>query len=152
MKNFISRSLEDTKKLAEIIAKIMKGGDTLFLNGDLGAGKTAFVRYLISALLNQNIDVTSPTFSIMNLYSNDDLSIAHMDLYRLKTKGDLVETGVIDSLGTNISLIEWPDLLKGMIDDFFEISIKLRKGSLVREFCFNDKLSKLLDKNYAYFQ
>lgn len=152
MKNFISRSVDDTKKLAVIIAKILKRGDTLFLRGDLGAGKTTFVKYLISSLFNKpDLEITSPTFSIMNLYSDDNFTVAHMDLYRLKTKIDLIETGVIDSIGLNISLIEWPDLLSGIVDDFFEIFIKLKKNSMEREFEFNDALAKLIDKNYEHF-
>ena len=81
-------SLKDTKKLSEKISKIVKLGDTIFLYGEIGVGKTTFVRFLVNHLEVENkikkSDILSPTFNIVYDYEIKETKILHYDLYRLK--------------------------------------------------------------------
>ena len=82
------KSLEDIKKLSKKISKIIKAGDVIFLYGEIGVGKTTFVRFFINHLENKNkinsSDVLSPTFNIVYDYDIGKVKILHYDLYRLK--------------------------------------------------------------------
>ena len=119
-----SRSLEHTRVLANDLAAALRPGDVIKLIGDLGAGKTTFVRMLVHAMGGDESSVSSPTFVIMNIYPRSDRNgeeqppLAHMDCYRLGDESELDALGwdqIIDS-GT-IILIEWPDRIAGAIPD-----------------------------------
>jgi tRNA threonylcarbamoyl adenosine modification protein YjeE len=101
-------SLEHTKSFAQNLAPLLKNTDILALEGPLGAGKTAFARFLIQALTQQPVDVTSPTFNIVQLYDTPTYPIWHFDLYRLKSEEELFETGFEEALTHGLLLIEWP--------------------------------------------
>ena len=110
-----SRSLEHTRVIANDLAAALRPGDVIKLIGDLGAGKTTFVRMLVHAMGGDESSVSSPTFVIMNLYprSNDRPPIAHLDCYRLGDESELDALGwdqVIDSGA--IIFIEWPDRIE----------------------------------------
>ena len=79
---YVSRSVEETYRIAEVLAKSLSGGEVVLLDGDLGAGKTTFVKGLAKALGVEDV-VTSPTFTLMNEYKGDKLWLYHFDLYRL---------------------------------------------------------------------
>lgn len=106
-----SRSDEDTAALARDLASRLKPGDVVLLSGNLGAGKTAFVRGLAEGLGIDPTDVSSPTFTIVHEYRGGRLTLYHVDLYRLEraATGDLglEEMGVADG----VLAIEWPDRL-----------------------------------------
>jgi tRNA threonylcarbamoyladenosine biosynthesis protein TsaE len=106
-----SRSEEETAALARELASGLKPGDVVLLSGDLGAGKTAFVRGLAEGLGIDPREVSSPTFTIVHEYRGGRLTLYHVDLYRLeKTATDdlgLEEMGVADG----VLAIEWPDRL-----------------------------------------
>lgn len=100
------------------LAPFLQAGDCVLLHGDLGTGKTTFVRGLIQGCAAQNdlppCDVPSPTFTLVQLYTFGDTSFHHYDLYRLPEQDnerDLVEIGLTDSLDKSVVLIEWPDRL-----------------------------------------
>jgi tRNA threonylcarbamoyladenosine biosynthesis protein TsaE len=102
------RSLEQTANLAQKLAVQLSLGDVIALKGDLGAGKTTFSKYLISSLLGKETAVTSPTFQLLQIYSN----IYHYDLYRLRSQEEIYELGIEDALnGKNIVIIEWPEII-----------------------------------------
>ena len=110
------RSIRDTKQLAENISKIIKTDDTIFLYGEIGVGKTTFVRFLINYLETKNklkkSDILSPTFNIVYDYSIKKKIILHYDLYRLKNYNDILELGIFENDSNHIKIIEWPELIK----------------------------------------
>ncbi len=100
-----------TADLAVALAPILKPGDVVALDGDLGAGKTAFARALINALPGDPEDVPSPTFTLVQTYERGGVEIWHFDLYRLEDPDEAFELGIEDAFQDAISLIEWPDKL-----------------------------------------
>ena len=106
---------ESTKELAENFANYLKGGEIIFLYGEMGVGKTTFIRYLINQLQkNQNLqqtEVTSPTFNLLNEYHVKDLFIKNYDLYRLKDKSEITNLDLFENNKDSIILIEWPQLI-----------------------------------------
>lgn len=101
----------DTIALAEAIAPILRPGDTLLLSGEIGAGKSAFARAVIRALANAQIEVPSPTFTLVQTYDLSVGDIWHCDLYRLTHPDEALELGLDEAFETAICLIEWPDRL-----------------------------------------
>ncbi|WP_237152673.1 tRNA (adenosine(37)-N6)-threonylcarbamoyltransferase complex ATPase subunit type 1 TsaE [Oryzibacter oryziterrae] len=99
-----------TRRLAADLAAVCAVGDVIALNGDLGMGKSAFARALIRALAGDpELEVPSPTFTLVQTYETARLPVAHFDLYRLSDPGELLEIGFDDALNTALSLIEWPE-------------------------------------------
>lgn len=115
MSQFACIRLEDeaaTAAIAGQIAARLGPGDTLLLEGPIGAGKTTFARALIRARLGRpREDVPSPTFTLVQTYEADGVEIWHCDLYRLTDSQDILELGLEDAFATAICLIEWPDRL-----------------------------------------
>ena len=113
-----SLSDEDaTATLATQIAPLIGLGDTLLLEGPIGAGKSAFARALIRARLGRMEDVPSPTFTIVQTYEDDAGDIWHCDLYRLTHPEEALELGLEEAFETAICLIEWPDRLGDVASD-----------------------------------
>ena len=87
------RTLEDTKNFSKKISEIIKAGDTIFLRGEIGVGKTTFVRFLINYLEEEEglekSDILSPTFNIVYDYYIGNIKILHYDLYRIKKQNDI---------------------------------------------------------------
>ena len=110
-KAIVTRSEEDTEEVARELAATLQAGDVVLLSGNLGAGKTAFVRGLAAGLDIDPADVSSPTFTLVHEYGGGRLKLFHVDLYRLDraATGDLglEEMGVADG----VLAIEWPDRL-----------------------------------------
>jgi tRNA threonylcarbamoyladenosine biosynthesis protein TsaE len=108
-------SEETTKELAKQFSNYLKGGEIIFLYGEMGVGKTTFVKYLINQFqIKKNLqttEVTSPTFNLLNEYEIEDLKIKHFDLFRLKDKFELKSLDLFESNKSTITLIEWPQLI-----------------------------------------
>ncbi len=103
-----------TARLARRISARVGAGDTLLLDGPIGAGKSTFARALIQsrlAALGRAEDVPSPTYTLVQTYDAGGVEILHADLFRLKSTGELVELGLDDAFGAALCLIEWPDRL-----------------------------------------
>ena len=119
--SYTNLSLDELNALAVRIAPQLHRSDVITLNGTLGAGKTAFARLIIQALVNEKIEVTSPTFSILNSYTipqiTPPLEINHFDLYRLNTIEEAYECGIEETLVTGINLIEWADIIAPLLTD-----------------------------------
>ncbi|MBM3468815.1 MAG: tRNA (adenosine(37)-N6)-threonylcarbamoyltransferase complex ATPase subunit type 1 TsaE [Alphaproteobacteria bacterium] len=98
-------------KLAHLLAKNLDKGNIIALWGDLGTGKTTFARTLIQALTNENVDVPSPTFTLVQIYDSTKGEIWHCDLYRLKAAEEFIEIGLEEAFHSSICLIEWPERL-----------------------------------------
>ena len=109
-------SEETTKELANNFSNYLKGGEVIFLYGEMGVGKTTFVKYLINQLLIkknlQTTEVTSPTFNLLNEYEVDNLIIKHYDLFRLKNESEIKNLDLFDQNKNTITLIEWPELIE----------------------------------------
>lgn len=115
------RSAEETAELARKIARHVSAGDTLLLEGPLGAGKTHFARALIQQLLAEHglhEDVPSPTFTLVQTYDTGPLEIWHADLYRLSSPDELIELGLEDAFEAALCLVEWPDRLGAHVPDW----------------------------------
>ena len=114
---------KDTKSVAEKFSKLIKQGDFILLSGNLGVGKTTFVKYVINFFQKANkqkiTEVTSPTFTVMNEYQIKKILIKHYDLYRIKNKKELNNLGIQENLKDQITLVEWPEIIK---------KIKIQKG------------------------
>lgn len=106
---FISESTNKTEEFAQRLAKLLKPNDCIAFIGPMGMGKTAFVRGLAKGL-NLTGEVCSPTFSLVNEYKGDNLTLYHFDMYRVNNLDDLYSTGFFDYLESdNILAIEWSE-------------------------------------------
>ena len=118
-------SLEDTFDLSKKVGKLLSNGDVIFLYGEIGVGKTTFVRGLINNLeVEKGIDesqILSPTFNIVFDYKIKNLTIMHYDLYRLKNSKDINELGIFAEINDHIILIEWPELIEKKPDSRIEM-------------------------------
>ena len=124
MTEYFSKSISDTERIAAEIASKLKKGDVLALYGEMGAGKTAFVRGLVGALCPECLPlVHSPTFAIVNEYEGNSVTVYHYDLYRIADEDDLYSTGFYDRLGGDgIIVTEWSELIESAIpDDAFRL-------------------------------
>jgi len=134
-----SESVDDTARLAELIAPVLVAGDTILLQGKIGAGKSHFARALIKArLAAANIfeDVPSPTYTLVQTYDDGITEIWHSDLYRLSDTNELVELGLEHAFENAICLVEWPDRL-GSLQPTDRLDIELKaKGETERTFIF----------------
>lgn len=136
-----SKSKEATLELGRSLGKIVQGGDTLCLTGDLGAGKTALAKG-IAAGLGITSAVTSPTFTLIQEYAvslrSTPLRLVHMDLYRLQRPEEVEVIGVEDAFQTDaICLIEWPEIAKDYLpEDRLDIQIQ-GSGEDIRIFTFH---------------
>ena len=137
MKKYISNSVEDTNKIAAEFARTIEPGQIVLLVGDLGAGKTAFVKGVVKALHGDPDQVTSPTFTIVNEYSLDDFPIYHFDLYRLENPNELYNIGFEEYFyGSGVCFIEWPERAPDFFDDS-TIVVNIKKlGDNKREISF----------------
>lgn len=114
-----------TAALAHHVAEIVGAGDLVTLSGDLGAGKTAFARALIRHLCkDEELDVPSPTFTLMQVYVGPDYSIVHADLYRIRSADELVELGWDEASSNALVLVEWPERAAvAMSEDRLDIAL-----------------------------
>ena len=133
-------SLEsDTANLAKKFSKFLKKGDVLFLYGEIGVGKTTFIKHLINNFESDNniylSEVTSPTFNILNEYKISNLIIEHYDLFRIKNINESKNIGLLESKTDVITLIEWPEKIvnkpKNTIDLRFEYDENFDKRFIV---------------------
>ena len=127
-----------TKDLANQILKKLKVGDIIFLYGDMGVGKTTFIKHLIHAFQKKNnlklSEITSPTFNILNEYEINQIKINHYDLFRLKSTQELQNLNLFESCSKAITLIEWPQIIaekpKNLIELRFNYEDDYKKRSL----------------------
>ena len=108
-------SEETTKELAKELTHYLKGGEIIYLYGEMGVGKTTFVKHLINQFQKNKklhiTEVTSPTFNLLNEYVVNDLIIKHYDLFRLKDESEITNLDLFENNPNTITLIEWPQLI-----------------------------------------
>lgn len=120
------RNLKELEDFASEFASTLKIGDIICLTGDLGAGKTEFVRKVIQVLSSKDIVVPSPTFTLVQEYETKIGPIFHYDLYRLESPEEILELGIEEAYGQGISFIEWPNRLGPYLpNNRIDIDIKI---------------------------
>ena len=148
----IDISLEvKTAELAKKFSRILKKGDVVFFHGEIGVGKTTFIRYLINCFQIKNYlnltEVTSPTFNLVNEYDVGVFIIQHYDLYRLKSSHETKNIGLLENQKEILTLIEWPEKIDNKIDNkidlFFEYGEEMKKRFLSVKGLSNEKLDAI---------
>ena len=131
------KSIKDTQNFSKNISKIIRPGDVIFLYGEIGVGKTTFVRFFINCLEDmnkiKNSDVLSPTFNIVYDYDVGNIKILHYDLYRLKNYKDISQLGMFETSNDRIKLIEWPELIETKPKDRIDILFQYYKSKNSRK-------------------
>ena len=109
-------SEKSTRELAEKLTSYFKGGEYVFLYGEMGVGKTTFVKYFVNKFHTDNklkmTEVTSPTFNLLNEYQTNNFMIKHYDLFRIKNSSEIKDLDIFEKNEKIITLVEWPQLLK----------------------------------------
>ena len=124
---FTSHSESETMDLAFNLASKLHIGDVVVLTGDLGSGKTKFVEGFLK-YFNLDKEISSPTFTIVNEYKNDDINIYHFDVYRLSDSDEFYAIGGEEYFSTGICLIEWGEIIKDVLPENY-IHITFEKDS-----------------------
>ena len=149
----IDISLEvKTAELAKNFSKILKKGDIVFFHGEIGVGKTTFIRHLVNCLQANNqlhqTEVTSPTFNLVNEYDVGVFIIQHYDLYRLTNSHETKNIGLLENQKEILTLIEWPEKIKNMINNkidlFFEYEDDMNKRFLSIKGLSKEQLNEII--------
>ena len=149
----IDISLEvKTAELAKKLSKILKKGDVVLFHGEIGVGKTTFIRHLINNFQENNslnlTEVTSPTFNLVNEYDVGIFIIQHYDLYRLTNSDEVKNIGLLENPKEILTLIEWPEKINYKINDridlFFEYGKDMNKRFVSIKGLNNKKLNEII--------
>jgi len=121
-------SEKKTEELAKKISRRLKLGHVVFFIGEMGVGKTTFIRYLINNLQKKSrlkiTEVTSPTFNLLNEYKIKEIKVNHYDLFRIKSLDEIHNLGLFDDISNSITLIEWPQKIKPKPKNLIELNFK----------------------------
>ena len=124
-------SEKKTEQLAYKFSKKIKPGDVVFFFGEIGVGKTTFIRYLINSFQRENklelTEVTSPTFNLLNEYQIKDIKINHYDLFRIKSVDEIKNLGLFQEIKKTIVLIEWPQIINEIPKNLIELVFEYKK-------------------------
>ena len=147
----IVRTLPDaaaTQALAREVSLFARAGDTIALGGDLGAGKTTFARAFIRALAGRDdVEVPSPTFTLVQTYDETRVRVVHCDLYRLADPRDLDELGIEEALADSIALVEWPQNAGGLLPgDILRLDLEQAGAGRVARLAANGAWADRLDR------
>jgi tRNA threonylcarbamoyladenosine biosynthesis protein TsaE len=129
-------SEKETEELAGTFLKKIKPGCFIFLYGEIGVGKTTFIRYLINQFQKLNkleiTEVTSPTFNLLNEYQINDFKINHYDLFRLKSTEEIKNLDLFEDNKNTITLVEWPQIIKEKPKNLIELVFEYGKDHKTR--------------------
>jgi len=129
-------SEKKTEELARKILKKIKPGNVIFLYGEMGVGKTTFIKYLINEFQKiqkiKTTEVTSPTFNILNEYSINQIKIDHYDLFRLKSVEEIKNLRLFEDNVNTITLIEWPQMIEKKPKNLIELIFEYEKDYQTR--------------------
>ena len=121
-------SEKKTEELAKKISNKLKLGHVVYFVGEMGVGKTTFIRYIINNFQKENkiqlTEVTSPTFNILNEYKIKEIKINHYDLFRIKSSDEIQNLGLFDNISKTITLIEWPQKIKPKPKNLIELNFE----------------------------
>jgi len=133
MKSFTANKIEDLATIAENILPDIKAQKNILFYGEMGTGKTTFIKTICKALGCED-EISSPTYAIVNEYQTPSFKFFHFDLYRLNNLDELLDIGFEEYLEQEaICLIEWPQIAEKLIDDFLKIEIH-KIDSIQRKF------------------
>ncbi len=134
-------SEKKTKEVADKFSKKIKPGNVVFLYGEMGVGKTTFVRYLINQLQKDNkskvTEVTSPTFTLLNEYQINQIKINHYDLFRLKSVEEIKNLDLFNENINTVTLVEWPQIIKEKPKNLIELNFEYGKDHETRSLQIN---------------
>ena len=134
-------SEKETEELASTFLKKIKPGCFIFLYGEIGVGKTTFIRYLINQFQKLNkleiTEVTSPTFNLLNEYQINDFKINHYDLFRLKSSEEIKNLDLFEDNKNTITLVEWPQIIKEKPKNLIELVFEYGKDHKTRSVQIN---------------
>ena len=143
-------SEKQTKIISEKLSKYLANGDIVYLFGNIGSGKTTFVKYLINNLQKKNKEnvqeIPSPTFNILNEYKVKNLKIFHYDLYRLKSIKELENIGHIKHHKDKLIFVEWPELLEKNILNLIILNFEYENNFSKRSLTISSRNEKLIDE------
>jgi len=129
-------SEKNTEELAAKFLNKIKPGDIIFLYGEIGVGKTTFVRYLVNKFQKENkleiTEVTSPTFNLLSEYQINQIKINHYDLFRLKSSEEINNLDLFGDSKNSITLIEWPQMIKEKPKNLIELFFEYEKNHQTR--------------------
>ena len=142
---------KDTKLVAERLSKLINLGDFILLTGNLGVGKTTFIKYIINSIQRINrqklSEVPRPTFNITNEYQIKKILIKHYDLYRIKNKSELINLGFQENLKKQITLVEWPEMVNKLkIKNIISLIFKYNKSYTERYLTIISKNKKIINE------
>lgn len=124
MQSLICKNENETREFAKNLASILKKGDVIVLSGELGAGKTKFVEGILEHF-NLQEEISSPTFTIVNEYQNDEINIYHFDLYRLSDIYEFENIGGEEYFNKGICIFEWGELIEDILpNDYIKIKFE----------------------------
>ena len=133
----IVKSLEHLNQISKKILQKLENGDSIFLIGEIGVGKTTLTRHLINNIQSQKglkeTEVLSPTFNLLYEYEIKDLKIMHYDLYRIKKAEELEHLGIFSENEKTITIVEWPDLIKTPLTNKLEVHLEYGKNDNERK-------------------
>ena len=129
-------SEKKTEEIASQISKKLKPGNIVFLYGEMGVGKTTFVRYLINGFQKKDklklTEVTSPTFNLLNEYQLQKIKINHYDLFRIKSAKEIKDLDLFEESNNSITLVEWPEMIYKKPKNLIELIFEYEKDHLSR--------------------
>ena len=129
-------SEKNTEELAAKFLNKIKPGNIIFLYGEIGVGKTTFVRYLVNRFQKENkleiTEVTSPTFNLLSEYQINQIKINHYDLFRLKSSEEINNLDLFGDSKNSIILIEWPQMIKEKPKNLIELFFEYEKNHQTR--------------------
>ena len=129
---------ENTKLISKKFSKLIKKGDIIFFYGEIGVGKTTFIKHLINNLQSESglnpTEVPSPTFNIVNEYKINEIIINHYDLFKIKDSKELYNIGIFEDNSEFVTLVEWPEIIskkpKKIIELYFNYEDDFKKRNL----------------------
>ena len=137
---------KNTKLISQNISKFLSKGDIIYLIGEVGVGKTTFVRFLINYLQEKSnlklTEIPSPTFNIVNEYKLKDYKIMHYDLYRIKTESELNDIGFFENENDSILFVEWPEIIQRKMENLIKLNFNYEENLNKRNLIINTDCKK----------
>ena len=148
----IDISLEkNTESISKKFSNFIKKGDVIFFYGEIGVGKTTFIKHLINSLQRKNYlkltEVPSPTFNIVNEYKINEIVINHYDLFKIKDPKELYNIGIFEDNSEMVTLVEWPEIIynkpKKIIELYFSYEDDFQRRNLE---IFSEHRKEIIDE------
>ena len=127
MKEYLTSSEEETQAIGALLAENSVEGDCFALYGEMGSGKTVFMRGFVGTLI-PNARVSSPTYAILNVYEGEEVSVNHFDMYRITSEEDLYSTGYEEVIQRGITVIEWSENVEEFLPEHHVRVVFYKKG------------------------